>query len=240
MAARWRITLAAIVWLGAAAPVLAAQGRPQITGANDGARAWLVAEHGQIVVRKWTDKANPAVNIEVQHAGDLITMTIAADGVAVSRGGRRIAVNSPAAFARLQVLLGASPAVFAARVALSGLEQTSPLELRDMAFLSPLAFLASLAGDTNAPRRLADRFVEKHRGIFRRIREDDESCWTTYTRELTAAWGDLQDCMEETEDDGFFEGALRRLACNAVWSARSVSAELEYIKCLSPLTGIPK
>jgi hypothetical protein len=159
--------------------------------------------------------------------------------VVVSRQGQRLAVSSPEALQALQHLLAGSAAAFAARATLSELEGESDLKAAEMNVLSSLAFVASLMGDVNAPTRLADRFVQKHRGIFRQVRED-ESCWSDYTSEATAAWDDLQACMKETEDDGFFSGAYQRLACNAVWIGRSESAWFEYVKCLSPLSGIPK
>lgn len=205
----------------------------------DGTRAWLAATYKQLSVRKVTNHQERSFVIELAHDGDVVLVTYNSGGIVVSRAARPLPVTSPAALQKLQHLLAGSTAAFAARTMLSELEGESDLRAPAMSLLSSLAFVSSLAGDLNAPKRLADRFVEKHRGIFRQVRQDD-SCWSDYSTEATRAWDSLQNCMRETEDDGFFSGAYQRLACNAVWVLRSESAWFEYVKCLSPLTGIRK
>lgn len=205
----------------------------------EGKRAWLAATYKQLSVRKVTNHEERSFVIELVHDGDVVLFDYNSGGVVVSRAGRTLPVTSPTALQKLQHLLAGSTAAFAARTMLSELEGESDLRAPAMSLLSSLAFVSSLAGDLNAPKRLADRFVEKHRGIFRQVRQD-ESCWGDYSTEATRAWGDLQSCMRDTEDDGFFSGAYQRLACNAVWVLRSESAWFEFVKCLSPLTGIRK
>ncbi|MCA1562774.1 MAG: hypothetical protein LC753_14515 [Acidobacteria bacterium] len=205
----------------------------------EGKRAWLAATYKQLSVNKVTNHEERSFVIELVHDGDVLLVSYNSGAVVVSRAGRTLPVTSPTALQKLQHLLAGSTAAFAARTMLSELEGESDLKAPAMSLLSSLAFVSSLAGDLNAPKRLADRFVEKHRGIFRQVRADP-SCWSNYSTESTRAWEDLQNCMNEAEDDGFFSGAYQRLACNAVWVARSESAWFEYIKCLSPLTGVPK
>lgn len=205
----------------------------------EGKRAWLAATYKQLSVRKVTNHEERSFVIELVHDGDVVVFDYHSGGVVVSRAGRTLPVTSPTALQKLQHLLAGSTAAFGARTMLSELEGESDLRAPAMSLLSSLAFVSSLAGDLNAPKRLADRFVEKHRGIFRQVRQDD-SCWADYSTEASRAWGDLQSCMRDTEDDGFFSGAYQRLACNAVWVLRSESAWFEYVKCLSPLTGIRK
>jgi hypothetical protein len=93
--------------------------------------------------------------------------------------------------------------------------------------------VASLVGDLDAPRRLATRFVQKHRGIYRPVRL--ATCFEQYTAESSAAWNDMQNCMDEAnQDPSLFNRAYRRVACNAVWLLRAESAWAEYLGCLGP------
>jgi hypothetical protein len=129
--------------------------------------------------------------------------------------------------------------MFAARMLLAEREATSELQAPEMSVLATAAFAASLAGDLDAPRRVATRFVEKHRGIYRQVRL--ANCFDTYTSEVTAAWNDLQSCMDEAnQDSSLLQAAYRRLACNAVWMLRSESAWVEYLGCLGPGAIMPQ
>jgi hypothetical protein len=226
---------------GAAAPP---QGVLRLAGGFEKARgrAWMDATYRGLQVRKTAVKSEQAAAVELALGADVVRVVIVRGTLFVTRGGRTIAVDSPQALERLQRLLAGSTAVFAARALLSELEQASALKAPEMALLSSIALVASLVGDTEAPRRLADRFVERHRGIFRQIRHDDDeaSCWSSYTTEVTSAWDELQACMQDAEDDGLFSGAWQRIACNATWAMRGESAWFEYLKCLSPLGSIPK
>lgn len=211
-----------------------------ISGGHDGNVAWMVADYKQLQVRTRSEPGTKTVTIELQYRGDLVTIALVGQKVSVTRGGRRVIVNSPEAVESLQSLIGGSVAVFATRSLLSQLESTSSLKAPEMSLLGVAAFVASLVGDIDAPRRLSDRFMEKHRGIFRQAREDGDTCWDKYTKETTEGWNELQSCMDETNDDGWFEGAVNRLACNAVWIMKSESTWFEYLKCLSPLGSVPK
>jgi hypothetical protein len=211
-----------------------------ISGGHDGKIAWLVADYKQLQVRTRGEPAARTVTIELQYRGDLVTIRLVDGKTTVTRGGRRVFVNSPEALESLQSLLGGSLAIFATRSLLSQLESSSSLKAPEMSLLGAAAFVASLVGDVDAPRRLTDRFMEKHRGLFRHVRDDGDTCWDKYTKESTEAWNELQGCMDETSDDGWLMGAVNRLACNAVWVLKSESTWFEYLKCLSPLGTVPK
>jgi hypothetical protein len=220
------------------------QGRPRQalrTGSGfDGRRAWLAAEYRGLQVRKSGSKEENTFSTEFRHGRDAVTLTLSAGVLSVSRGRQTVVVDSADAVGRVQTLLAASTAVFGARALLSELESTSNLKAQEMTLLASAAVLASLVGDTGAPRRLSDRFVEKHRGIFRQIRGDEAGCWDDYTSETVKAWDELQECMEDSYDDGFFSGVYQRIACNAIWIGRSESAWFEYLKCIGPFSSIPK
>jgi len=220
-------------------PVQRQPPKATIKGGHDQKSAWLTAEYRELQLRKRSEKASPAITIELRAGTDLVTISVAPKNVVVWRGGRRVAVDSPTALQSLQQLLGSSPAIFGVRAMLSDLEPVSALDAPDMALLSTAAFVASLVGDVGAPLRLADRFMEKHRGIFRQVR-GSSYCWGSYSSEVSSAWNDLQACMDDAEYRGFFRSAYERLACNAVWILRSESAWFQYLKCLSPLSAIPQ
>ena len=215
-------------------------GKPVIRGGVDVKRAWLGAEHRGVILRKFADRADGSVTIEVQYQRDLIAIALnRAGGVAVARGGRRIEVTTVEAFGEVQQLLAGSEAVFAARVLLAEREAASDLQPAEMSFLSAAAFLVSLVGDIDAPRRLSTRFIDKHYGAVRPVRH--RTCFDEYTRESSAAWNDMQDCMNEAnQDESLLNRAYRRVACNAIWLVRSESAWVEYLGCLGPGQLIPQ
>jgi hypothetical protein len=220
--------------------VSAAQARkPVIRGAWDGRRASLVAEHKGLTLQKLTNKTDRSVIFELRFRGDVVVVAIDARRiVTVSRGSGSLKITSPEALGQLQTLLAGSEAAFAARLMLAERELTSDLKAHEMSLLSTAAFLASLMGDIDAPRRLATRFVEKHLGIFRPVRF--ETCFDAYSRESSAAWNDLQSCMNEAnQDESLLNRAYRRVACNAVWLIRSESAWIEYLGCLGLGSLIP-
>jgi hypothetical protein len=176
--------------------------------------------------------------IELRYRQDAIGIDVDARGVVtVARGGKRIRLTTADALQRVQHVLAGSEAAFAARVLHAEREAASELKAAEMSLLSVTAFLASLTGDVDAPRRLVTRFVEKHRGIYRPVRAN---CFEEYTEESTAAWNDLQDCMNEAnQDESLLQRAYRRVACNAVWLLRAESAWIEYLGCLGPGQIIP-
>ena len=215
----------------------AARTAPTIRGGLDGRTAWMGAEFRQLEVRKRTDRSAGTIEMDFRFAGDRVHVAVAPDRIAVTRGKSTVVVDSGGALDRLQDVLGGSRAVFAARAMLSELEATSDLKAPEMSLLASASFLAALAGDTQAPRRLADRFVEKHRGILRQA-QDTSTCWSKYSTEVTLAWNDLQDCMHGSADDGWFMGAYERIVCNAIWMLRTESAWFEYLHCLSPVGSV--
>jgi hypothetical protein len=214
--------------------------RPVLRGGMDGSRAWLGAEHRGLVVRKFADRTDGSLLVEVHYRRDLISIAInRAGGVAVARGGTRIEVTSEHAYEQLQHVLAGSEAALAARMMLAEREAASELQPAEMSILSAAAFVASLVGDVDAPRRLAARFVEKHYGSYRPVRL--RTCFDEYAQESSAAWNDMQDCMNEAnQDESLLNRAYRRIACNAVWLVRSESAWIEYLGCLGPGQLIPQ
>lgn len=206
----------------------------RITAGRDENTGWLTAELGQLRVRKFTAQGGESVT-ELTARNDTVILHAAAGIVRVSRNGSSVAIDSQAGIDQVQELLGGSAAMFAARAVLSEHEGRSRLKAPEMSLLSALAFAVSLTGDLGAPLRLADRFMQKHRGVLRLVNDELEgSCWTSYQSEVDAAWNDLQDCMVEAGDG--IMGSVRRLACNGTWLLRGESAWFEYIKCLSPMT----
>jgi len=208
--------------------------RPVIRGGADTKRTWLGAEHRGLIVQKFSNKADGSLAIELHFRQDHISIALnRAGGVAVARAGRRLEVTSVDAYERLQQLLAGSEAAFATRVLLAEREATSDLDAPEMTLLSTAAFVASLVGDVDAPRRLATRFVEKHRGVYRAVRFS--TCFEQYATESSAAWNDMQSCMDEAnQDPSIFARAYRRVACNAIWLIRSEAAWAEFLGCLGP------
>ena len=208
--------------------------RPVLRGGIDAKRAWLGSEHRGLVVRKFADRVDGSLLVEIQYRRDLVSIALnRAGAVAVARNGRRLELTTVEAFEELQQVLAGSEAAFAARVMLAEREAASDLQAAEMSVLSAAAFVASLVGDVDAPRRLASRFVAKHLGRYRPVRL--RTCFDEYAQESSAAWNDMQDCMNEAnQDESIFNRAYRRVACNAVWLVRSESAWIEYIGCLGP------
>jgi hypothetical protein len=219
-----------------AAPTPAPQSsQPRVVGDTDGRHAWLHAEYKGLLVRKIASKADRTVTIDVRYQRDALTVALNAQGViSVTRGRSTVAITTPDALAAAQTVLAGSEAMFALRALLAERESVSDLKAHEMALLATTAFVVSIGGDTDAPRRLASRFVAKHRGIIMPVRD---GCWDKYAKESTAAWNDLNACMDEAnQDESWFSAAYRRLACNAVWALRVESAWFEYLECLSPLS----
>jgi hypothetical protein len=213
------------------------QRRVTISGGHDRQGAWLVAHYRDFLLRKRTERATLAMTVELRAGSDVVTVLLAAQSASVARAGRKVAIDSAEALESAQQLLGGSAAVFGLRAMLSELEADSAYTATDMALLTTAAFIASLAGDVGAPQRIADRFVEKHRGLFRQA-GDSGKCWSDYSTETTNAWNDLQACMADADNRGFFRAAYERIACNTVWVLRSESAWFEYLNCISPLSAI--
>lgn len=208
---------------------------PSIRGGKDGNRGWMVASHRGLLLQKVVQVGNhraESIALEIRFGGDAISVRVNAAGVAtVVRGGRRVAVASPEALTQLQALLAGSEAVAAVRLFLAERETVSELKPSEMSLLSAASFVAALAGDVDAPRRLVARFAARHRGPLRPVWL--RSCWMDYSDEVGSSWNDMQDCVSEAGDaDGAFTRAYRRGACNAVWLLRSESAWFEYAHCM--------
>lgn len=213
--------------------------KPEITGGLDGKRAWMTASYKGLIVRKSSSQADRTTTFQFQYRNDVVSVAIDRDAVVtVARGGRTLAITNPEALLAVQSLLGGSEAVFAVRVLLSEREEHSDLKAPEMSLLASAALVASVVGDTDAPRRLATRFVEIHRGVFQPVRWAF-GCWEFYTGESTAAWNNLMNCMDEANQDAsILNAAYRRLACNVLWAAQAETIWFQYLSCISPLAAI--
>jgi hypothetical protein len=211
--------------------------KPQLRGGADGQRAWLLAQHRGLTLLKVVTKADRSVAIELRFREDAVSLAIDGSGtVTVGRAGRAVRLTSPEAIEQLQQLVAGSEAVFATRMLLAERESTSDLQPHEMSVLAVAAFVASLTGDADAPTRLSRRFLEKHLGVFTRVRS--ETCFEKYSKESTASWNDMQDCVAEADQaESVWERAYRRAACNGVWLIRSEAAWFEFVGCMG-LGGI--
>jgi hypothetical protein len=207
--------------------------KPTIRGAADARRAWLGAEHRGLTMQKTSNRVDGSLSIELRYGQDAVSIGIDVNGaVAVSRDGRHIRVGTAEALAQVQRLLSGSEAAIATRFLLAEREGVSDLNAGEMSLLSAAAFVASLLGDVDAPRRLAARFAAKQ-GAIRPVRM--RNCYDTYTAEANASWNDMQNCMEEAnQDSSVLNRAYRRVACNGIWLLRSESAWVEFLGCLGP------
>ena len=207
--------------------------KPTIGGAADARRAWLGAEHRGLTVQKTSNRVDGSLTIDLRYGQDFVSIGIDVTGaVAVSRHGRQIRVATAEELAQVQRVLSGSEAAVATRFLLAEREAVSDLNAGEMSLLSAAAFVASLLGDIDAPRRLAARFAAKQGGI-RPVRM--QNCYDTYASEVSASWNDMQACMDEAnQDSSILNRAYRRVACNGVWLLRSESAWIEYLGCLGP------
>ena len=211
-----------------------APGAVRIKTGVDAARVWLTADYGDLRVRKFTQRGGATV-IDFRYQDDLVTLSLAPGNMTVTRGGVTERIGSQETVTRVAELVGGSKAMFAARAMLGHLEQTSALDPAETSLLSAVAFVATLSGDTSAPRRLGDRFMAKHFGRIRPIRF---TCWSEYSGEVNSTWDDYVSCITEAGQGSVFFQYIREQACAATWVLRAESAWFEYLSCLSPLSAI--
>ena len=214
------------------------RGQLKIVGGIEPHRAWVIAEHHGLQVRKFTAKGGASV-VELKYGGDAVVLSLSQGRGTVSRGGRTLAIGTPEAVDEIRELIGASPAVFHARLLLSKYEQTSDLKGPSMSVLSALALVAVLTGDVDAPARLTERFLEKHRGILRRV-IDDASCYKAYESEVNEAWKDYEACLKEALQGAWWLATSRAQLCTIGWTLRSESAWFELLKCNGVTAFLPK
>ena len=204
----------------------------QLAVGFDAHRAWISAQYKQLGLRKQTASDPLATSVELRYGTDTVGVSYAPDDSVVSRGRQSLALDSQQAVERLQDLFGGSPAVFAARAALAELEAAHQWRAPEMSVLSSLAFVALLAGDVDAPRRVADRFTATH-GV-RATRSS--TCWNKYQTDVCGACNDLHESMREANQHGsFIDGAYRQLALTVMWLVRLEAAWVEYLRCLQPV-----
>lgn len=194
---------------------------------------WISGHYKQLGIRKYTSRFPLETSLELRHDTDTLSVTFAAEAIVVTRNRQSVLVDSAEALEALQNLLGGSSAVFAARATLSEFAEQGELRAPELNLLSFLAFVTALAGDVNAPGRLAHQFASKHRGALHPIRWG--MCREDYTTEMEAAWNERQKCMLDVDhEENFFGAAYRRLACNTIWISRAESAWMEYVACRGP------
>jgi hypothetical protein len=218
--------------------VQTAHGRMKIAGGVEPNRVWVVADFNGLQVRKFTAKGGASV-IELRYDDDSIVLSLSRAANTISRGGRAVNLGTPKGVDDARQLVGGSPAMFHARVLLSRYEQTSDLKGPSMSLLSALAVAATLTGDVDAPRRLSERFLERHRGVLRRVR-DDGSCWTEYEKEVNAALHDYEACLAEASTAVWYRVYSRVIECGLMWGMRAESAWFELGKCNGLLGLVPK
>ena len=213
-------------------------GRMKIVGGAEPNRVWVVADYNGLQIRKFTAKGGRSV-IELKHQDDAVILSLAPAKSTVTRGGRTVTMGTPEAIEAIRELVGSSPAMFHARLALSRYEQVSDLKGPSMSVLAALAVAATLTGDVDAPGRLTARFLERHRGLLRRIR-DDGSCWTSYEKEVDAAATEWEDCVRNALNGAWWLANTRVQLCGVSWLLRAESAWFELGKCNGTLGLIPK
>jgi len=218
--------------------VQTADGRLKITGGIETNRVWVVADYNDLQIRKFTAKGGATV-IELKHRDDSVVMSLSAGSSTVARNGRTVAISASESVDAIRDLVGSSPALFHARLALSRYEQVSDLKGPSMSVLSALALAATLTGDVDAPARLTARFLERHRGLFRRVR-DEASCWTIYETEVNAAAIEHEACVTNAAKGEWWLFVGRMNLCTVGWLLRAESAWFELGKCNGMLTLIPK
>ena len=207
-------------------------------------RVWLTASYDGLSIRKFTAKGGASV-IEFSYGDDTVVISLSRDQLSIGRKGVAREFKGQRSMEDIQALLGASPAVYRTRLMLSQLERTSALKAGTMSVLSAAALLASLTGDVDAPARLSERFLEKHRRGYALVRavvsrsDDEDSCWSSYTKETEAAWKSQESCVKEQTELGWFLLDSRINACMTVWFLRAESAWFEFLKCTG-LTSLPK
>jgi hypothetical protein len=199
----------------------------------------VIADYNGLQLRKFTAKGGASV-IEIKYADDAVVFSLAANSSNVSRNRQTVTLGTPESPDAVRELLGSSPAMFHARVALSRYEQTSDLKGPSMSVLSALAFAATLTGDVDAPGRLVARFLERHRGVLRRIKDDDGSCWTDYEKEVWEAGLQLESCTKQAAAGSWWLLDARLTLCTTGWVLRSESAWFELLKCNGVAALIPK
>lgn len=218
----------------------------KLTGGADAARVWVTGEHDGLSIRKFTAKGGASV-IEFSHGDDKVVISVSKERLSIGRKGVAREFTSAASVEEIQALLGGSSAVYRTRVLLSQFERTSALKAGSMSVLSAAAFLAALTGDVDAPARLTERFLEKHRKAYRLVRasarsgDDEASCWSTYTDEVDAAWKAQNACVKEQTDLGWFLLDSRiNMFCTSFWFVRVEAAWFELLKCTGVSSFFPK
>ena len=218
-----------VAWF--AYPVIATTQRsgqlqPDVTGDTDGRHAWMTAVYRDLIVRKLVNPAKGSLSIDLRHELDVVTISADAAGqLKVSRGPRKVLVSSAESLAEARQMLRGSDGVSQ----LLALERRS-VRLRaapEVALLSTIAFVGSLAGDEGAPGRLHDRAVNDP--LWFKPAPSDR-CAPEYAVRSSEAWDLAHACLGDDHASG--DGLL---ACRLKWFLQAEAAWFTYLNCVSPV-----
>ena len=204
-------------------------GELKIRGGVEPQRVWLVADYNGLQIRKFTAKNGAAV-LEFRRDDDTVVLSVARSGQTVSRNGTTVALGTPESVEAVRELLDSSPAMFHTRLLLSRYENTSDLKGPSLSLLSGAAIAAALTGDVEAPYRLVERFLEKHRGLLRRVAAPD-SCWDAYEKNVNEAANDYEACLVDASNAKWYLQYSMAQACSFVWVLEAEAAWFEMLKC---------
>jgi hypothetical protein len=220
-----------------AAAVQTQSGAPEFIVTGDPRVARLAARFGDLTVLKTVTRER-VIQIRLVTNDDVVDVTVRPRApIEVVRGDRTLAIASAKALQQLQELLAGSHAVFSARALLSARESVSKLKAHEMSLLTALSLVAALTGDIEAPRRLADRFMARYRGIVRQVGyvedEAESKCWDIYVAAVSKAWSDYEQCIKEIYYDwNPFNRVIREVGCDVFWIGAAESSWLEYLSCM--------
>lgn len=62
---------------------------------------------------------------------------------------------------------------------------------------------------------------------------NDPSCWGAYERFTLRSFNEIEQCILETNSQGYLERFPARLLCHARWASNALQAEADYFTCMS-------
>jgi hypothetical protein len=164
----------------------------------------------ELIVRKTSRPGNGSLLLDVRHPLDAVTVAIDEGGaVSVTRNGRTVAIDSREALERVHASLSESDAVSDLRQLLMDALSVHELSIPELSMLAAAAFVASLAGDVDAPARLAARLVDPGATLKP----------VPFERPIAST-------SAGTDASG--------IRCHTEWLLRSEAAWIDYLNSLSP------
>jgi hypothetical protein len=200
--------------------------QPDVSGDTDGRHAWMTAVYRDLIVRKLTNPATGVVSIDVRHELDVVTISANASGVMrVTRGMRKVAIDSPESLSEARDTLRRSDGI----TQLLALERQSVRlhSAPEIALLTTIAVVGSLAGDETAVDRLRTRALDDPLW-FKPVPPD--RCAPEYAARSWKACDRAQTCV--SDDEGAGDGWL---ACQSKWFLEAERAWFDYLNCVSPV-----